>query len=176
MNQSQSGCTGKQQWVDWVLCVDMRKCHYLTSLRRSYVGESIENEDRRVVDIFVVIKKETPCCMCPLGAALAIPGRVRMFGWLRRWPECGSPLGADRPRSYGGNRRYQGFQFVDALQRVGAGGPLPPTRLRILDLCQRACRRSARPGERGGSGAQSAVRRQPVAPRAAACLARRTED
>ncbi len=29
--------------------------------------------------------------MCPLGAALAIPGRVRMFEWLRRWPECGSP-------------------------------------------------------------------------------------
>ena len=48
-----------------------------------------------MVDIFVVIKKETPCCMCPFGAALAIPGRVRMFGWLRRWPECGSPLGAD---------------------------------------------------------------------------------
>lgn len=29
--------------------------------------------------------------MCPLGAALAIPGRLRMFEWLRRWPECGSP-------------------------------------------------------------------------------------
>ncbi|PYF03747.1 NosR/NirI family nitrous oxide reductase transcriptional regulator [Rhodopseudomonas faecalis] len=29
--------------------------------------------------------------LCPLGAALAIPGRVRMFEWLRRWPECGSP-------------------------------------------------------------------------------------
>ena len=29
--------------------------------------------------------------LCPLGAALAIPGRVRMFQWLRRWPECGSP-------------------------------------------------------------------------------------
>jgi NosR/NirI family nitrous oxide reductase transcriptional regulator len=29
--------------------------------------------------------------VCPLGAALAIPGRVRMFEWLRRWPECGSP-------------------------------------------------------------------------------------
>src|SRR6185312_360532 len=29
--------------------------------------------------------------ICPLGAALAIPGRVRMFEWLRRWPECGSP-------------------------------------------------------------------------------------
>ena len=29
--------------------------------------------------------------LCPLGAALAIPGRVRMFEWLRRWPDCGSP-------------------------------------------------------------------------------------
>jgi NosR/NirI family nitrous oxide reductase transcriptional regulator len=29
--------------------------------------------------------------LCPLGAALAIPGRMRMFEWLRRWPECGSP-------------------------------------------------------------------------------------
>ncbi|MGV7213064.1 4Fe-4S binding protein [Bradyrhizobium sp. UFLA05-112] len=29
--------------------------------------------------------------VCPLGAALAIPGRIRMFEWLRRWPECGSP-------------------------------------------------------------------------------------
>jgi NosR/NirI family nitrous oxide reductase transcriptional regulator len=29
--------------------------------------------------------------LCPLGAALAIPGRMRMFDWLRRWPECGSP-------------------------------------------------------------------------------------
>ena len=29
--------------------------------------------------------------LCPLGAALAIPGRIRMFEWLRRWPDCGSP-------------------------------------------------------------------------------------
>jgi NosR/NirI family nitrous oxide reductase transcriptional regulator len=29
--------------------------------------------------------------MCPLGAALAIPGRIRMFEWLRRWKECGTP-------------------------------------------------------------------------------------
>ena len=29
--------------------------------------------------------------LCPLGAALAIPGRVRMFEWLKRYPECGSP-------------------------------------------------------------------------------------
>ncbi len=29
--------------------------------------------------------------LCPLGAALAIPGRMRTFEWLRRWKECGSP-------------------------------------------------------------------------------------
>ena len=29
--------------------------------------------------------------LCPLGAALAIPARVRMFDWLRRYKECGSP-------------------------------------------------------------------------------------
>lgn len=29
--------------------------------------------------------------LCPLGAALAIPARLRMFDWLKRYPECGSP-------------------------------------------------------------------------------------
>ncbi len=29
--------------------------------------------------------------LCPLGAALAIPGRIRMFEWLKRYPECGTP-------------------------------------------------------------------------------------
>ena len=29
--------------------------------------------------------------LCPLGAALAMPGRLRTFEWLKRWPECGSP-------------------------------------------------------------------------------------
>lgn len=29
--------------------------------------------------------------LCPLGAALAIPGRMRMFDWLKRHKECGSP-------------------------------------------------------------------------------------
>lgn len=28
---------------------------------------------------------------CPLGAALAIPGRLRMFDWLKRYRECGNP-------------------------------------------------------------------------------------
>jgi len=29
--------------------------------------------------------------LCPLGAALAIPGRLRMFEWLKRYKECGAP-------------------------------------------------------------------------------------
>jgi NosR/NirI family transcriptional regulator, nitrous oxide reductase regulator len=29
--------------------------------------------------------------LCPLGAALAIPARLRLFDWLRRYRECGSP-------------------------------------------------------------------------------------
>ena len=29
--------------------------------------------------------------LCPLGAALALPGRLRMFDWLRRYRECGNP-------------------------------------------------------------------------------------
>ena len=29
--------------------------------------------------------------ICPLGAALAIPARIRMFDWLKRYKECGNP-------------------------------------------------------------------------------------
>jgi NosR/NirI family nitrous oxide reductase transcriptional regulator len=29
--------------------------------------------------------------VCPLGAALAIPARLRMFDWLKRYRECGNP-------------------------------------------------------------------------------------
>ncbi|MCV2889116.1 NosR/NirI family protein [Ruegeria aquimaris] len=29
--------------------------------------------------------------LCPLGAALAIPARIRMFDWLRRYKDCGNP-------------------------------------------------------------------------------------
>jgi NosR/NirI family nitrous oxide reductase transcriptional regulator len=29
--------------------------------------------------------------LCPLGAALAIPGELRIFNWLKRYRECGSP-------------------------------------------------------------------------------------
>ncbi len=29
--------------------------------------------------------------LCPMGAALAIPGKLRMFSWLKRYKECGAP-------------------------------------------------------------------------------------
>ena len=29
--------------------------------------------------------------LCPLGAALAIPARIRMFDWLKRYKDCGNP-------------------------------------------------------------------------------------
>ncbi|MCR9138272.1 MAG: NosR/NirI family protein [Alphaproteobacteria bacterium] len=29
--------------------------------------------------------------LCPLGAALAVPGRMRMFDWLKRYRQCGDP-------------------------------------------------------------------------------------
>ncbi len=29
--------------------------------------------------------------LCPLGGALAVPGRMRMFDWLKRYKECGNP-------------------------------------------------------------------------------------
>ena len=29
--------------------------------------------------------------LCPLGAALAIPARIRMFDWLKRYRQCGHP-------------------------------------------------------------------------------------
>lgn len=29
--------------------------------------------------------------LCPLGGALAIPARIRMFDWLKRYPDCGRP-------------------------------------------------------------------------------------
>ena len=29
--------------------------------------------------------------LCPLGAALAIPARIRMFDWLKRYRDCGNP-------------------------------------------------------------------------------------
>ena len=46
-----------------------------------------------VVLLFIGLFVERFFCryLCPLGAALGIPGRLRMNEWLRRHKECGSP-------------------------------------------------------------------------------------
>ena len=36
--------------------------------------------------------------VCPLGAALAIPTKLRLFDWLKRRKECGSPA-SSAPRN-----------------------------------------------------------------------------
>lgn len=46
-----------------------------------------------VVLLFIGLFVERAFCryLCPLGAALAIPARLRMFEWLWRYRECGNP-------------------------------------------------------------------------------------
>lgn len=47
--------------------------------------------------------------ICPLGAGLSILGRVRMFNWLKRKPECGNPC-----------KRCESVCPVGAIQADGA--------------------------------------------------------
>jgi hypothetical protein len=56
--------------------------------------------------------------MCPLGAALAIPGRVRMFGWLRRLPEP-SDEGNPDPNSLCSNRLNESLETKTANDLIG---------------------------------------------------------
>jgi polyferredoxin len=44
-----------------------------------------------LVLISIVNRKFYCKYLCPLGAALAIPARLRLFDWLRRYKECGRP-------------------------------------------------------------------------------------
>ncbi|WP_461536508.1 transcriptional regulator NosR [Spongorhabdus nitratireducens] len=43
--------------------------------------------------LFISIFTRKAYCryICPLGAALAVPARMRLFDWLKRRPECGKP-------------------------------------------------------------------------------------
>ena len=48
--------------------------------------------------IFALFVERAFCrFLCPLGAGLAVLGRIRMFSFLRRRPECGSPCQACGP-------------------------------------------------------------------------------
>ena len=44
-----------------------------------------------LVAVSVVNRKFYCRYLCPLGAALAIPARLRLFDWLKRRRECGKP-------------------------------------------------------------------------------------
>ena len=50
--------------------------------------------------------------LCPLGAALAIPARLRMFNWLKRYKECGNPC-----------HRCANECFVQAIHPTGEINP-----------------------------------------------------
>jgi hypothetical protein len=64
MNQSQSGYAVKQQWVDRLSVVRRYAKNVITA--QLFAGllsvNRVRNEDRDVVDIFVVLEQETPCC------------------------------------------------------------------------------------------------------------------
>lgn len=50
--------------------------------------------------------------LCPLGAALAIPARMRMFDWLKRYRDCGNPC-----------QRCANECFVQAIHPTGEINP-----------------------------------------------------
>ena len=55
--------------------------------------------------------------LCPLGAALAVLGRVRVFAWLPRRAECGSPCQlCKRSCEYGAIRRDGAIRYADCFQ------------------------------------------------------------
>ena len=58
--------------------------------------------------------------MCPLGAALAIPARLRMFDWLRRYRECGNPVPALRQRLPGAGDPSRGAHQPERVHPVPA--------------------------------------------------------
>ena len=70
--------------------------------------------------------------LCPLGAALAIPGKIRIMEWLRRHKECGAPCHPLRPGMHGAGdppRRAHQRERVPLLPALPAGlsrrAPLP---------------------------------------------------
>ncbi|MBQ5962021.1 4Fe-4S binding protein [Massilia sp. ZL223] len=75
--------------------------------------------------------------LCPLGAALALAGRVRMLDWIRRRAECGAPCQTCRHRCGYGAIRADGridyrecFQCMDCVVIIESDSLCAP---RILD-------------------------------------------
>ena len=90
--------------------------------------------------------------MCPLGGGLSIFGRVRMFNWLKRHPECGTRCRICETRLPG--RRDQA-QRRDRHERMLLLSRLPShllrrPRLPADDCSSQAPRRTAADGSQGG--------------------------
>jgi len=75
--------------------------------------------------------------LCPLGAALALAGRVRMLDWIRRRAECGTPCQTCRHRCAYGAIRPDGkidygecFQCMDCVAIIESDSLCAP---RILE-------------------------------------------
>ena len=116
--------------------------------------------------------------ICPLGAGLAVLGRLRMFDWLKRRAECGNPcrrcervcpVGAIRADGAIDNERVLLLpRLPGGLSRLpplpAAGAPAQASRGRR--------RRAARPGGRHRTRGVGAMRR---APRARVAAAAETE-
>ena len=67
--------------------------------------------------------------LCPLGAGLAILGRIRVFSFLRRRPECGQSLSGLRARlSHRRHRSVRQDQHERMLLLLGLPGPCTTTR------------------------------------------------
>jgi NosR/NirI family transcriptional regulator, nitrous oxide reductase regulator len=102
--------------------------------------------------------------LCPLGAALAIPARIRMFDWLKRYRECGHPC-----------RNCASECLVQAIHPTGEINPneclnclncqvLYQSETKCPVVMKRVQRRRAAQLARSGA-APAAARAEPLSPR-----------
>jgi len=87
--------------------------------------------------------------LCPLGAALAIPARMRMFDWLKRYRDCGHPC-----------QTCAGNAWSRRSTRRARSTPTSAT-----TACTARCSTRARPAARWSSAGSSGARRSPPATR-----------
>ncbi len=101
--------------------------------------------------------------LCPLGALLELGGRMRLWNWLARRPECGSPCQAcrrfcayDAIRTDGSIRYNACFQCLDCVVIFNDPTTCPPLRRLARGLARTAPRpaSAANPHPPGGHGLQ----------------------
>jgi len=97
----------------------------------------------------VVVYKAFCRYLCPLGAALALGGRLRRWGWLARRAECGDPCQTCRSRcEYQAIARDGAIDYVECFQCMDCVSVLHSDELcvpRLLVLKGKPPMRSTRP-------------------------------